>query len=72
MQNKLKSLYEKGKKEAAIEIDMVKKALDNVYQIRNIRHELRIQVRFAGTLTVVEIFCIIARIVTTFFKKIFI
>ncbi|RXG56956.1 hypothetical protein Avbf_16232 [Armadillidium vulgare] len=48
LQNKLKVLYEKGKSEAEEEINLVKKSLDTVYQIRNIRHELRVQAKNSG------------------------
>ena len=37
-------MYEKGSSDAEKEVAMLKKALNTVYQIRNIRHELRIQV----------------------------
>ena len=37
-------MYEKGAADAGKEVAMLKKALTTVYQIRNIRHDLRIQV----------------------------
>ncbi|KAB7501346.1 hypothetical protein Anas_10229 [Armadillidium nasatum] len=58
LQNKLKVLYEKGKSEAEEEeeINLVKKSLDTVYQIRNIRHELRVQYIFQNYMYIEEIF----------------
>ncbi|XP_042223577.1 SAGA-associated factor 29-like isoform X2 [Homarus americanus] len=45
---KLKLMYEKGVTETEKEVALVKKALNTVYQIRNIRHDLRIQAKNSG------------------------
>lgn len=44
-QGKLKVMYEKAVGDAEKEVALMKKALHTVYQIRSIRHDLRIQVR---------------------------
>jgi len=46
--NRLKSLYEDAVKEANKEEELLRKSLDKIYQIRSIRHEMRIASRNAG------------------------
>merc|ERR1712137_605793 len=41
-------MYEKGVSDSEKEVTLVKKALNTVYQIRNIRHDLRIQAKNSG------------------------
>ncbi|KAK7084198.1 hypothetical protein SK128_010589 [Halocaridina rubra] len=45
---KLKNLYENGVADSEKEVSLMKKALNTVYQIRNIRHDLRIQAKNSG------------------------
>lgn len=45
---KLKSLYEDAAKEASKEEEFLRKSLDKIYQIRQVRHEMRIASRNAG------------------------
>ena len=46
--SRLKSLYEDAAKEASKEEDLLRKSLEKIYKIRQIRHEMRIASRNAG------------------------
>ncbi|XP_045114042.1 SAGA-associated factor 29-like isoform X2 [Portunus trituberculatus] len=46
--NKLKMMYERCITDTEKEVQLMKKALHTVYQIRNIRHDLRIQAKNSG------------------------
>ncbi|XP_063883129.1 SAGA-associated factor 29-like isoform X4 [Scylla paramamosain] len=46
--NKLKMMYERCVTDTEKEVQLMKKALNTVYQIRNIRHDLRIQAKNSG------------------------
>ena len=46
--SKLKSAYEDADREAAKEEEVLRKALDKIYEIRRIRSEIRIAARNAG------------------------
>ena len=46
--NKLKQLYEEAVEDAEKEEESIREALDKIYNIRQIRHDLRIQARNAG------------------------